>query len=138
MKKLFVLVGVLVLALAAGVDARTQGHKHEFVQQTTSDGDSLGAAADTSAVFTVPQAAIGFWLYAQADSATAVTLQVSDDSGTTWKTLETEAIASAGAIAVMTTEWPGSMRGWSVRCIMDGLWTTGKKIGRSYLFWKSD
>lgn len=137
MKKVLVLAGVLALALASGADARTEGARIAFVQQTTSDGDSLGAAADTSVALTLPVAAMEWAVVVRADSVAAITTQVSEDNGTSWRPLDLGATTVAAPYDISPT-FTGGMKSWSIRVIIDGAWSTGKKLGKAYLMYKRD
>lgn len=137
MKRVLVLAALVGLVMATGADARTDGARIPFVQQTTSDGDSLSATADTSLALTIPVSAMEWSVVVRADSVAICTTQISEDNGTTWRTIDAGAPTVAAPYDISPT-FTGGMKSWSLRVIIDGAWSTGKKLGKAYLMYKRD
>lgn len=137
MKRILVLAALVGLVVATAADARTDGARIPFVQQTTSDGDSLSATADTSLALTIPVSAIEFAVVVRADSVATIVTQVSEDNGTSWRNID----AGGSTVALpydISPTFTGGMKSWSIRVIIDGAWSTGKKLGKAYLMYKRD
>ncbi len=131
MKRILALAALGLFIHAASAQGRQASPA--LAQQTTSDGDSLGAAADTSEVFTLPSTLSAFYGVVWADSVAIYTTQISKD-GTHWCTADID--TNTVALPCETTaNIGGAFAGWQVRIIIDGLWSTGKKLGKAYVAW---
>lgn len=130
MKRIFALTALAVL-MAVQVQAVTVTTK--LAQDDLSDADSLSATADTSDVFVIRTDATALRVLAWSDSVMIYKTQVLPPGGSTWLTVDTD--TTAVAIPENTGDLTSIYAGWSVRVILDGLWSTGKKIGQAYINW---
>ncbi len=105
----------------------------KIAQDNLDDADSLSATADTSDVFVIRTDATALRVLAWSDSVMIYKTQVLPPGGSTWLTVDTD--TTAVAIPENTGDLTSIYAGWSVRVILDGLWSTGKKIGQAYINW---
>lgn len=69
-------------------------------------------------------------MVAWADSVCIYTTQLSPD-GTRWFTVDVDTLAATTLES--TADFGSTYPGWFVRVILDGLWSTGKKVGQAFL-----
>lgn len=130
MKRILALAAMVVLiaAQAFAVSVTTK-----IAQDNLDDADSLSATADTSDVFTLRDDITAFRVLAWSDSVMIYKTQVKPPGGSTWLTVDTD--TTAAVIPENTGDLTSIYSGWDVRVILDGLWSTGKKIGQAYIHW---
>lgn len=130
MKRILALAAMVafIAAQAFAVSVTTK-----LAQDNLDDADSLSATADTSDVSVLRDDVTAFRVLAWADSAMIYKTQVLPPGGSTWLTVDTD--TTAVAIPENTGDLTSIYAGWSVRVILDGLWSTGKKIGQAYINW---
>ena len=125
------ILAALALVLLVAAAANAKGGYIGMTQQTTSDGDSLGATADTTTAERVSQGMDTINFAVVTDSVAIYKIQVSPNNSD-WYTVDTDTTVNA------TLEFTGDLAasiapGWYTRMIVDGTWTTGKKTGKAWL-----
>jgi hypothetical protein len=129
LRSIVALVALVAIA-AVTMGAVTTTPALDQAQGASSDGDSLGAAPDTSSSFTIHREVSAWQIVVWCDSVAIYKTQVSPDNGTTWLTIDVD--TTAVATLESTADFGVSYNGWDARVIWDGLWSTGKKRGNAY------
>lgn len=127
------ILAVLALAALAVSVADAKSITTALAQGTLTDSDSLSATADTSDVFPLSANTALFQVVAWCDSVMIYKTQVRPPGSGTWLTVDVDTTA---AVVVETTADLGAIyAGWDCRVILDGLWSTGKKVGQAFIHW---